>query len=207
MRYFLTILIVSFFAGNLHAKDIDDKALSACMKEKNNFKRLMCYDRLFQPPESKNPLFQKQGSMVKQYVRLGKKDDLGFFCHEKSSAGVDSYFVGHFDQSGDYYLLISCISNITRLQLFSLKNSFPNIFEDIEVRSRSGRLLFTSRWQRLEDDRVLDIGRGLYAISNIKKIVASNSDIQFHFQGNQIVFPLTGLGEKTCKIEKACQWR
>lgn len=206
MNYFWTIVIVLFFAGSLYGKDVDDKALSACMNEKNNFKRLMCYDRLFQPHDSQKPVFDEQGSMVKRLVRLGQKDELGFFNYVESSAGIDSYFVGRFDQSGDYCLLISCLSNITRFQLFSLKGSFPDLFEDIEVRSH-GRLLFESRWQRLEDEQVLDIGRGQYAITNIKKMIASDSDIQFIIKGKQIIFSLAGLGQRTCKMDKACGWR
>lgn len=200
-------ILMALSVGNAIAEDVSSSEILKCTQETNNFRRLICYDHLFRTSDSSTPALttEEASDRTPANVRLGKMDAQGFYNYTRQGSVVDDYFVGKTDTSGGYYLLISCQADITRLQLFSLNRQFPHSFEDIDVRSPQG-LLFSGRWQRLNNSKILDIGRGLYAIANIKKLIRADTEATFSVNSQAIHFSLKGLGERTRMMSKACQW-
>lgn len=106
------------------------------------------------------------------------------------------------------YLAISCLSNITRLQLL-----VEQPIEHNQVRMRlvlDDRPLTESKiaWRVLEVGNVVDAGRGLVAIDQLKRLgegghLRLESDY-IPFDG--LVFDATGLKDLVDRQREACHW-
>ncbi|CAD5109368.1 type VI secretion system-associated protein VasI [Zestomonas carbonaria] len=105
------------------------------------------------------------------------------------------------------YLAISCLSDITRLQLLVDKTIERN-----QVRLRllvDGRPVSdAATWQVLEEGGIVDAGRGLVAIDLLRRL-GKGSRLQVEsdyppFDG--LVFDATGLEAMIERERKACHW-
>lgn len=106
------------------------------------------------------------------------------------------------------YLAISCLANISRLQLISRA--------PIDVNRMKIRLLLDNRplgnarpWQVLEDGRVVDAGRGLVAIEQLRLMARPAGQIWVEsdyapFDG--IHFDVSDLHTQIATQREACHW-
>lgn len=106
------------------------------------------------------------------------------------------------------FLAISCLSNISRLQLVARA--------PMEVNRMNIRLLLDNRplstarpWQVLEDGKVVDAGRGLVAIEQLRLMLQPSSRLRVEsnyapFDG--LVFDVAGLHSLLASQREACHW-
>lgn len=106
------------------------------------------------------------------------------------------------------YLAISCLSNISRLQLLTA--------EPLPVNRVSIRLLLDGRpissarpWQVLEDGTVTDAGRGLIAIEQLRHLVHPGQQLQLesdHSPFDGLRFDASALAGQMSQQREACHW-
>ncbi len=106
------------------------------------------------------------------------------------------------------YLAISCLSNISRLQLLTA--------EPLPVNRVSIRLLLDGRpisptrpWQVLEDGTVTDAGRGLVAIEQLRYLVRPGQLLQLesdHSPFDGLRFDASALAGQMSQQREACHW-
>ncbi|MDG3821081.1 type VI secretion system-associated protein TagO [Pseudomonas aeruginosa] len=106
------------------------------------------------------------------------------------------------------YLAISCLANISRLQLISRA--------PVDVNRMNIRLLLDNRplgdarpWQVLEDGKIVDAGRGLVAIEQLRQMSQPASQIWVEsdyapFDG--VRFDVSGLHAQILAQREACHW-
>lgn len=108
----------------------------------------------------------------------------------------------------DTYLAISCLSNISRLQLLSA--------DPLPVNHLSLRLLLDDKpitaarpWQVLEDGTVSDAGRGLVAIEQLRHLTRPGQVLQVesnHAPFDGMTFDARTLAEQISRQREACHW-
>lgn len=108
----------------------------------------------------------------------------------------------------DTYLAISCLSNISRLQLLSA--------EPLPVNHLSLRLLLDGKpisaaqpWQVLEDGTVSDAGRGLVAIEQLRHLIRPGQVLQVesnHAPFDGMTFDARTLAGHISRQREACHW-
>ncbi|MDR0277965.1 MAG: type VI secretion system-associated protein TagO [Paucimonas sp.] len=108
----------------------------------------------------------------------------------------------------DTYLAISCLSNISRLQLLS---SEPLPVNHIDIRLLlDGRPVTPRRtWQVLEDGTVSDAGRGLVAIEQLRQLTRPGERLQIesdHAAFDGMAFDARALARHMSRQREACHW-
>ncbi len=108
----------------------------------------------------------------------------------------------------DAYLTISCLSNISRLQLLSN--------EPLPVNYLTVRLLLDGRpvaparpWQVLEDGTVSDAGRGLVAIEQLRHLTRPAQLLELvsdYSPFNGLQFDARALAGQIAEQREACHW-
>ncbi|MEN4917687.1 type VI secretion system-associated protein VasI [Achromobacter spanius] len=105
------------------------------------------------------------------------------------------------------YLAISCISNISRLQLL-----LPRPAERNQIRIRlfvDARPLSTTRtWQVMEEGLVIDAGRGLVAIE-LLRLLSSGGRLRVesdYAPAHGLMFDAEGLQGLVAQQREACHW-
>lgn len=110
--------------------------------------------------------------------------------------------------ASDTYLAISCLSNISRLQLLSR--------DPLPVNHITVRLFLDDRpisparpWQVLEDGTVSDAGRGLVAIGQLRHLTRPARLLQIESNHNPfdgMRFDASALAEQLSRQREACHW-
>lgn len=104
------------------------------------------------------------------------------------------------------YLAISCVQNITRLQLITAQ---PIDAGRVWVRLQGDRGVTASTpWQVTENGQVLDAGRGLPGIEQVKQLIGAQ---RIHVQSDHplvdgLVFDAQGLDPLIGEARKTCRW-
>ncbi|MFJ4048236.1 type VI secretion system-associated protein VasI [Pseudomonas hunanensis] len=104
------------------------------------------------------------------------------------------------------YLIISCVQNISRLQLVTAQ---PVDSSRVQVRLRGERgATVPTPWQVMENGQVLDAGRGLPGIEQIKQLIGAH---RIHVESDNpavdgLVFDAQGLDPLIDEARKACRW-
>lgn len=108
----------------------------------------------------------------------------------------------------DAYLAISCLSNISRLQLLTAK---PLSVNRVNLQLLlDGRPISPGRaWQVLEDGTVVDAGRGLVAIELLRHLIRPGQQLQTksdHGPLDGLRFDASVLGAQMTEQREACHW-
>ncbi|HCE7029512.1 TPA: type VI secretion system-associated protein VasI [Pseudomonas aeruginosa] len=106
------------------------------------------------------------------------------------------------------YLAISCLSNISRLQLLTAE---PLPVNRVRIRLLlDGRPISPTRpWQVLEDGTVTDAGRGLVAIEQLRYLVRPGQVLQLesdHSPFDGLRFDASALAGQMSQQREACHW-
>ncbi|HGW5375646.1 TPA: type VI secretion system-associated protein VasI [Pseudomonas aeruginosa] len=106
------------------------------------------------------------------------------------------------------YLAISCLSNISRLQLLTAE---PLPVNRVSIRLLlDGRPISTARpWQVLEDGTVTDAGRGLVAIEQLRNLTRPGQQLQIesdHSPFDGLRFDASALAGQMAQQREACHW-
>jgi len=104
------------------------------------------------------------------------------------------------------YLAISCIQNISRLQLITGQPSDTSRVK-VQLQGERGATTATA-WQVMENGRVLDAGRGLPAIEQIKRLIgAYRVQVASDHPGvDGLTFDAQGLDPLIDQARKTCRW-
>ena len=104
------------------------------------------------------------------------------------------------------YLVISCVQNISRLQLVTAQ---PIDAGRVTVRLQGKRgATVPTPWQVTENGQVLDAGRGLPGIEQIKQLIGAHR-IQVESDNptvDGLIFDAQGLDPLIDEARKTCRW-
>lgn len=112
------------------------------------------------------------------------------------------------DATAPPILAISCLSNISRLQLLAKQPIAPNRM-NIRLLLDGQPISASVPWQVLEDGTVVDAGRGLVAIEQLRYLVKAGGRLQVEsdyapFSG--LLFDASNLHNLMKQQREACHW-
>lgn len=215
----LKLILIALFSSshilaNNHAPQNDVvKDLQQCRRLSPMFERLDCYDNI-KTGEISTALLdsEKKGGTAWQRAQQQeserKDQHLQFIVttteEPQSSVVLTAPSLGYpFPRP---ILMLSCIDNITRLQLALPKSLAKK--ESIQIQLSTEKMQFSSQWFVREDGFLLEASRGLDGIKEIQRLFNANT-LKIKLENN-IVNPLTfnieGLEEKIKPLRTACHW-
>ncbi|NIF28990.1 type VI secretion system-associated protein TagO [Pantoea sp. Tr-811] len=183
-----------------------------CARIVSNLERLACFDTSagtpahveqsrWSAPEQESPTLRRV--MVHEADR--QQEDLTFRLRRQDdglliSAPAIASVAPH------PYLVISCVQNISRLQLVT---AHPLDASRVQVRLQGERgATVATPWQVMENGQVLDAGRGLPGIEQIKQLIGAHR-IEVHSDSpavDGLVFDAQGLDPLIDEARKTCRW-
>ena len=189
-----------------------------CRQVVSNVERLACFDdaagtparfarQLWSAPELDAPSV----SRVVANEQGRDMDDLTFRANvrQAESAGRDGLVISApaiASVEPRPYLAISCVQNISRLQLITGRPLDGGWFKVQLQGERSASA--TTAWQVMENGQVLDAGRGLPAIEQIKKLIGAH---RIHVVSDNaavdgLTFDAQGLDPLINQARSTCRW-
>lgn len=183
----------------------------------SNIERLACFDQAagtpahttqkpWSAPEHEAPSVLRV--MANEAAR--RADDLTFRSGERSEGSdvtelvISAPAIASGDQRS--YLVISCIQNISRLQLITHKH-IDTGWVTVRLKGDGGSTNETS-WKVMENGQVLDAGRGLPAIEQIKKLIGAHriEVTSNHSEVDGLTFDAQGLDPLISQARSTCRW-
>jgi len=225
-RLQLTLLAAVLLAG-CNSGEATTSAPGDCTRITSAVERLACFDSVAGTPPvapaRQRPVVpqlvepERKAPYIKELVNAnetGRRPDETLSRVTRSAdrpVGQDRVVISAPALTGPLphaHLAISCLSNISRLQLLS---SEPLPVNYISVRLvLDGKPVTSARpWQVLDDGTVSDAGRGLVAIEQLRhltrpaRLLTLESDYS-PFDGLQ--FDARALSEQIAKQREACHW-
>lgn len=208
-RYGAAILLFWYQSSAMASADRD------CRRIVSNVERLACFDeaagtpshqtqRHWSAPEQNAPSVSRV--MASEAGR--EPDDLTFRMADQS-AGVSGLVISapaiaSFREPA--YLAISCIQSISRLQLITHKPMETNW---VAMRlAGEGWSSKETQWQVTENGQVLDAGRGLPAIEQIRTLIGAHRIelLSSNPAINGLTFDAQGLDPLIKQARSACRW-
>ena len=189
-----------------------------CSRIVSNVERLACFDqaantpaytteRQWSAPEQQAPSVLRV--MANEAART--PDDLTFHIGSRTGdgAGVSALVISApAIASGNEpaYLAISCIQAISRLQLIAKR---PIEASWVKVRlTGQGWSTRETPWQVMENGQVIDAGRGLPAIEQIRKLIGAHriEVVSEHSELDGLIFDAQGLTPLISQARSTCRW-
>lgn len=223
------LLILTLAAASCLASPASIPSTSDCTAIVSSLQRLACFDRVAGTPPAAAPAGGpprddaaagagggRQASALAEMIRRNeaarREGDHAFVMSrvDDVTPGQAQVFISAPALDGaesSAYLAISCIGNISRLQLL-----LPAASEGNQIRIRlyiDDRPLAASRtWQVMEPGNVVDAGRGLVAIELLRRFspggrLRVDSD---HAAVHGLMFDATGLQGLIAQQREACHW-
>lgn len=186
----------------------------ACTAIKSPVLRLACFDEFFQ-----TPAYQTKSAYHATNDRLPNNVRHILNLKNTNNTIADHFRVSHSDDKIEIALpsdsesklsptmFFGCVDNITYFQV-ALKQPIQEKFLKVNVLDTlNGETLFSARWQVGEQGHLLDIGRGLFAIEKIKKIL-NVSTITYQIPSLKYYwrFNITNLKDHIKPLRKSCGW-
>ena len=189
-----------------------------CSRIVSSLERLACFDQAAGTPAHRqkgewSAQEQEAPTVLRVLANEAARaaDDLTFRLghRDENAAGVPELVISApAIASGNAwsYLAISCIQNISRLQLITHR---PIDASWVAVRlSGEGGATKMTPWQVMENGQVLDAGRGLPAIEQIKTLIGAQrvqveSDTP---EVNGLTFDAQGLDPLISQARSTCRW-
>ncbi|QJQ21230.1 type VI secretion system-associated protein TagO [Pseudomonas sp. SK] len=189
-----------------------------CPRIVSDIARLACFDRAAgTPAHAATRPWSAQEQEAPTVVRVMANeasraaDDLTFRIGSGSEAGsgpselvVSAPAIASNNERP--YLAISCIQKISRLQLITTR---PIDASWVTVRLTSeGGATRNTPWRVMENGQVLDAGRGLPAIEQIRQLIGAHRIVvaSDRSEVDGLVFDAQGLGPLIAQARSACRW-
>lgn len=188
------------------------RASQDCSRIVSNIERLACFDQA-----AGTPGFTPQRQWSAQELEAPTVRRV--LIHETGRAPEDLMFRLRSEEGGllisapaiasvapHPYLIISCVQNISRLQLVTAQ---PVDASRVQVQLRGERgATAPTPWQVMENGQVLDAGRGLPGIEQIKQLIGAH---RIHVESDNpavdgLVFDAQGLDPLIDEARKTCRW-
>lgn len=183
----------------------NNEQVQQCTAIKSNMKRLACFDDLFGTPVRSQEINVKSiDSVIPKTVSdifvLANAEDINE-PNDELQIGLPS------KEEGLAAVYIACKDNITRFQIV-LKNPVSANPVNVEILDNAtNRVVSKINWQNVERGYMLDGGRGLYAIQQLKSILYTDS---FHIvipqEKRSFTFDNNGLASRIAPIRQECGW-
>jgi type VI secretion system protein VasI len=212
------VLLLGAWAGQVPASMTP---LRDCTTIVSSLERLACFDQaagtpLLAPPVQAKPFVDAASPLIALLhanEAQRQAQSVGFLMSiDTEHTGVPLQRVmisapALVEQEPRPYLMISCQSNISRLQLLMGQ---PITRHSVKVQLLLDDQAVSQKrpWRVLEAGRVIDAGRGLPAVDVIKRLV-NGGRIQVRSDEPQLdglVFDAEGLGLLIEEERKACHW-
>ncbi len=189
------------------------KAVAECANQTVRLNRLACFDALF--PSSKTASEKKVYEVKPETwqrawdAEAQRKDQQGFLVNrvnpDDDDEGVWLTLAANGGRDASVVLMMSCIDNITRLDLVLLE-PLNHAVAQISLSHHQDTL--TSRWLSDESGMIFRTSRGLGAIDTVKFLMQSSrvslrSDVP---EINGLTFDTQGLRKHVQILRSACHW-
>ncbi|WP_409310262.1 type VI secretion system-associated protein VasI [Pseudomonas putida] len=188
------------------------RASQDCPRIVSNIERLACFDQAagtpgFTPhrqwsaqeleaPTLRRVLIHETGRAPEDLMFRLRSEEGGLLISAPAIASVAPH----------PYLIISCVQNISRLQLATAQ---PVDASRVQVRLLGERgATVPTPWQVMENGQVLDAGRGLPGIEQIRQLIGAH---RIHVESDNpavdgLVFDAQGLDPLIDEARKTCRW-
>lgn len=185
-----------------------------CTTIKSPVLRLACFDKLFQTPTYQvGSTYQanndKLSHSVRHILNLENTDNTIADSFRVSHTGdkIEITLPSDSESTLSPVMFFGCIDNITHFQV-ALKQPIQKKRIRVNVLDTlSTNTLFSAQWQVSDQGYLLDIGRGLFAIEKIKKMLNSQTiTYQIPSLKYRWHFDLTNLKEHIRPLRDSCGW-
>lgn len=176
-----------------------------CTSIKSNVSRLACFDKVFNTPVRMNIIDDRAmdniiPKVVGDIFTLAKDNTHDSLAEDNLEVALSSN-----DQHAAIY--IACKDNITRFQIAIDKPVKRNVLNVHIVNNDTKQVASKIDWQSTERGYMLDSGRGLYAIQQLKSILYIGSfTVSIPQEDLRFTFKNDGLVSKVASIRKECGW-
>lgn len=104
-------------------------------------------------------------------------------------------------------IYVACKDNITRFQIALDKPVKHNLLNVHIANNDTNHTASKIDWQSAERGYLLDAGRGLYAIQQLKSILYIDTfSVSLPQEDRQFIFKNNGLASQVAPIRKECGW-
>ncbi|OOF70631.1 type VI secretion system-associated protein TagO [Rodentibacter caecimuris] len=207
MSKFISILIslICLISFSVSAQIIKDSQVEHCTSIKSNMNRLSCFDKLFNTPIQEQLIDNRVVNniipkLVGDIFILSKipKDEFPIDTNlEIALPSVDE----------DAAIYIACKDNITRFQIVIDKPIKYNPINIHIINDDTKQTLSKINWQNTERGYMVDSGRGLYAIQQLKSILYIDKfTVSIPQEKRSYSFKNNGLASQIASIRKECGW-
>ncbi len=190
---------------------------SECTKIRIPVARLSCFDEEFKTPvyrEKQNLQDQREKivlpTVVREILNLRETEQERKQYDVQLFQSDDKVEIIMRSGNGNKFtptLFIGCMDDITHFQV-ALKHPIKGDVFTVDIKdAETNKILFSETWQVLEKGYLLDIGRGLFAIDKLKRMLNTNKiayeipSLKYHWY-----FNTEGLKEKIKPLRKQCGW-
>lgn len=196
--------ILSIISSYVLSEDRINQA-EQCTSIKSNVNRLACFDKLFDTPIRTQIIDDRiVANVIPKSVgdifTLAKDDIHDSFIENNLEVALSS-------EDNHAAIYIACKDNITRFQIALDKPAKQNVLNVQIVNNNTNQIASKIDWQNAERGYLLDAGRGLYAIQQLKSILYIDLfTVSISQENRNFVFKNNGLASKVAPIRKECGW-
>jgi len=196
----------------------------SCIEIKSSLQRLTCFDQYFKTPvvipdreEATKTLRRKKSKIMQMAMRIEERRN-----NETSPGLLREVIMEHKDAEQQRIILtspalgrhpprpllmISCINNITRLQI-GLHNSINRGRVDVALEMKGSTQQTNYSWRVLDDGKIIDAGHGIPSINLLKTMIRHNR-VLIHSEDmalEGLTFDITGFTHYVKSFRIACHW-
>ncbi|MEJ5861958.1 type VI secretion system-associated protein VasI [Pseudomonas farsensis] len=187
-----------------------------CRHIVSSLERLACFDEVAGTPGRVAPpqqpfagLHAPSHSRVMANEGRRGEHDLTFLSNAAEPGASDGLMISApaiASATPQTYLAISCVQNISRLQLISGR-AIDARWVRVQLQGERNATSATA-WQVMENGQVLDAGRGLPAIEQIKQLIGAHRIrvLSDNPQMDGLTFDAQGLDPLINQARSACRW-
>ncbi len=209
-RYLLLLPLLCFAAYS------QDRKAEDCTTIQSPVMRLACFDEVFHTPKDTADTGTKMTappliipSSVSDILHLAGNQAVDNDNFRVSHDGETIKIAVNSNSSGRFspVMFWGCMDNITH---FQVALNQPINAKEVSVQLydvATDEQLMSDTWQVLEGGYLLDIGRGLFAIANVKKMLNS-ANIRYEIGNPRLrwYFNIDGLSTHIKPLRKSCGW-
>ncbi|MDP8052630.1 type VI secretion system-associated protein TagO [Pasteurella atlantica] len=205
LNKFIFLLLLCLSVNGSYAKTGKE-----CTTIKPPLLRLSCFDKAFDTPIYREKINNRKDSLpvtVKEIFNLQAKGDNSGVAIFQSDETVKIVVKDLANSKFTPSLFLGCVDNITHFQVALKRPLREKQLLTQVIDTESGKILFTEQWQVLERGYLLDIGRGLFAIEKIKKLLKT-SRITYVIPSLKYrwYFNTEDLNKEIIPLRKSCGW-
>lgn len=209
--YFIFLAFFSLNSAFAQAQEdevnLTEQALSQCREEVSQLIRLSCYDQInVENKQTSTFDISAMGDIWRLAVEHEMKREnytAGFIVttHNTGTYPVIMTIPAMGYQPPRPILMLSCIDNITRMQIALPKKQTAGNIQLITDKTQ-----LSSEWFLREDGYLLEASRGIPGIDEIKQLLSSTKLTIKLANDEQLTFNISGINEEIKPLRSACHW-